>query len=523
MSLTLVESSVELGHRLRTPLTHIIGYSALLLQGDGTDSATAARLATVNEQADIILERIGHWLTPGSGGDRIANLRADIAAPLTAIIRTVGALAQCAEGPALLDVLRIGRACTELLAFVQLERDAAPASHAARRSASPERSPYRMPTPASRILVVDDNPATLDMLERHLRAYGHSTVAAESGMAGLKALEDERFDLVLLDVIMPVLNGIDVLEQIKATPALAGIPVIMISALDEVESAAQCIEMGAEDYLLKPFDPVLLRARLHSALERKHLEEERLHRTKELETATEDLKRANDDLESFASVASHDLQEPLRTIAGTLELLVLECGGELTEEQRGLLTVAMDGSARMSRLISDLLEYSVSGGMEADLEHVDCEVALLEAITNLKESIRDSGAQIDHGALPLIMAHSGGLVRLLQNLVGNAIKYRSEERLEVGITAEREGADWVVSVKDNGIGIVEQHRRRIFQPFRRLHGQERPGTGLGLAICERIVRQAGGRIWVDSQPGEGSTFHFSARAAVACRPERGPC
>lgn len=502
-----------------------------MLEGSDTDPATAVRLGNLTAQAETILERIAHWLSPGSHAaaaeaavaDRIAGLRVQMGPPLMVIIRTVGALTQYAEGSELLDVLRIGRACTELLAFVQQaglhqpggSQRAAPAD---KTTSLPPVALEASPGPApARLLVIDDNAANLDMLSRQLESYGYGAVCVESGVAGIQALLEKQFDLVLLDVLMPDLDGVGVLQQMKAHAVMSGIPVIMISALDEVDRAAQCVELGAEDYLLKPFDPVLLRARLHSALERRRLEEERLHRTQELEKATEDLTRANEDLQSFASVASHDLQEPLRTITTTLQLFSLLSGDALTEEQRELSTLAVEGAARMSRLISDLLAFSFSGNADAEPQPVDCEAALLEAINNLRTAIKDSGAQITHGTLPVVPARSGGLVQLFQNLVANAINYRSEARPVIRITAEREGAEWVISVEDNGIGIDEKFRHRIFQPFGRLHGQERPGTGLGLAICERVVRRAGGRIWVDSELGRGSAFHFT----LPCGPASG--
>jgi two-component system sensor histidine kinase/response regulator len=514
LSPAVEESSAGLGHRLRTPLTHIIGYSALLIEADSSSPEAVARLETVNAQAEIILRRIEHWLAPsadgGGSGERIAALRAGMAEPLSVIVRNVGTLLGESDGPAQLDVLRIARACTELVAFTQQETGTLRPASATRPVTTPRAISAPMPANPPRILVVDDNPGNRDMLDRQLGRYGYSTVCVETGAACLDALRQERIDLVLLDVMMPGVSGVELLEQIKQQSLLASIPVIMISALDEVESAAQCIELGAEDYLLKPFDPVLLRARLHSALERKRLQEEQRERTRELEKATEDLQRANDDLQSFASVASHDLQEPLRTITTTLQLFALQSGENLTSQQRDLVSMAVEGGKRMSRLISGLLAYSLSGSTEMNLGEVDCEAALLEAITNLREAIRDSGAQITHGALPVVMAHPGCLVQLFQNLVGNAIKYRSDAKPEIRITAEREGSEWVVSVEDNGIGIEEQYRRKIFQPFGRLHGHDRPGTGLGLAICERILRKSGGRIWVDSEPGAGSVFHFTA-------------
>ncbi|MES1258107.1 MAG: response regulator, partial [Acidobacteriota bacterium] len=485
-----------LGHKLRTPLTHIIGYSGLLLENEDVSPETRQSVQSVHSQADVILARIEHWLAPqreGASDEKVAALQADIAEPLHLIIGNVGGLVQRLSGAALLDALRIARACTELLTFVQQEGaiavparlgSALPPPDAAAKPGHDSGKENASPEPA-RVLVIDDNAGNRDMLSRQLVHYGHQAVCAESGAEGLAALQEKRFELVLLDVMMPVLSGVEVLRQIRAMPLLAGLPVIMISALDEVESAARCIEMGADEYLVKPFDPVLLRARLHSALERKRLQEEQRERTRELEQATQDLQRANEDLQSFASAASHDLQEPLRTVSTTLEYFNLQWGGDLTGEQRELFRLAVDGARRMSHLISDLLAYSMAGGEDEELEPVACETALLEALTNLRQSIRESGARITHSDLPVVMAKPGHLVQLFQNLVGNAIKYRGEERPDIRIRASSEGTEWIVSVRDNGIGIEEKYQRRIFQPFGRLHGSDRPGSGLGLAICER--------------------------------------
>lgn len=517
-SVAVDDSLSGLGHRLRTALTHIIGYSGLLLEHEEADAETVVQLQGVHDRAAIILSKIEHWLSPqleGAPAQRISTLRDEIAEPLDVIISTVGALAQRLKGAELLDVLRIARACTELLTFVQHEGTMPGQVRPAPLPTIPESVKGRIISAPARLLVIDDNPANRDMLNRQLVHSGHKAVCVESGAEGLRLLQDERFDLVLLDVMMPGVSGVDVLQQIRNMPLLAGVPVIMISALDEVESAARCIELGAEDYLVKPFDPVLLNARLHSALERKRLQEEQRERTRQLERATQDLKRANEDLQAFASAASHDLQEPLRTVSTTLELFSLQWGTELSEEQREMFRLAVDGAGRMSQLISDLLAYSMAGGGEEELEPVACETALLEAVNNLRQSIRESGARITHAELPEVLAKPARLVQLFQNLVGNAIKYRGEARPDIHVGAWREGSEWILSVRDNGIGIDEKYQRRIFQPFGRLHGSNLPGTGLGLAICERIVRKAGGRLWVESKPGSGSTFYFTARCAVS--------
>ena len=267
----------------------------------------------------------------------------------------------------------------------------------------------------SRLLVVDDDAANCDVLHRQLARNGHTVTCVSRARAALDTLREEKFDLVLLDVIMPGMNGFDVLQEIKGDPALSNIPVIMMSALDELESAAHCIQMGAEDYLLKPFDAVLLRARLHSALERRRFHQAEKEHTEELERASLNLKRANEDLHRFAFAASHDLQEPLRTVITTLQMLSQDLAGDTFREQRGLMGLAVDASQRMSALISDLLEYSVASAQDRVREVTSSEDALQGALTNLRQSIEETGAAITHDPLPEILFDRAHLGQLFQN------------------------------------------------------------------------------------------------------------
>jgi two-component system sensor histidine kinase/response regulator len=505
----------NLRHRLRTPLNHVIGYSDLLLEdSDLNDESARHELKVVRDNAQLILNLIQQWLAPGgelTAAEKIDRLRYEILAPLDLIIGSVGSLTQRLRGESLLDVLRINVASMDLLSF----------THGNDAIGKPRLSPVKAPdfTPVipaeipSRILVVDDDEANCDVLSRQLLRYGHVVKCLESGKEALEELVSTPFELVLLDVMMPGMTGFEVLQQMKADAELCSIPVIMMSALDELESAAHCIQMGAEDYLLKPFDPVLLRARLHSALERKRLHQAEKERTGELEEVTRNLKRANEDLHRFAFAASHDLQEPLRTVTTTLQLLSLQFENELEAEQKQLLGMAVDASRRMSQLIADLLDYSLASSQDRVPETVEGETALEDAVTNLRQSIEDSGATVTRDALPVVLFDRAQMGQLFQNLIGNAIKYKSARRPEIHVTARRDKEQWVISVRDNGMGIPAEFRRTIFEPFRRLHGRNLPGTGLGLAICERIVDGFGGRIWVDSVPGEGSVFSFIVRAA----------
>ena len=517
------ESLADLRHRLRTPLNHIIGYSELLLGELAEQPEAAGELRKVCDSAQTVLGHVRQGLAPGGGGsanEKTEKLRTTIEAPVSAIVATVGLLAGQLRGTALLDILRINVACMTLLAFAHGEEDPRGPSDARVSVPKPLQNALYDGTPvtpagisSSRILAVDDDGSNRDMLSRQLKRYGHAVATVGSGEAALSALREQDFDLVLLDVMMPGMSGVEVLREIKSDTRFADVPVIMISALDELEGAARCIEMGAEDYLLKPVDPVLLRARVHSALERKRLHETEKERTRELEQASQDLKRANEDLHSFAFAASHDLQEPLRTVTTTLQLLHRHLEAQLPEEQLELIQLAVNGAMRMKNLISDLLSYSMASSQDRVLENVVLESALEEATINLRQAIGESAATVTGSNLPTVMGDRAQLVQLLQNLVGNAIKYRSGRRPEVHVSGKKQADRWIISVADNGMGIEEQYQRTIFQPFRRLHGNNLPGTGLGLAICERIVEGMGGRIWVESQAGAGSTFRFTVAAA----------
>jgi len=230
----------------------------------------------------------------------------------------------------------------------------------------------------------------------------------------------------------------------------------------------------------------------------------------ERKRVAEDLARSNQDLEQFAYVASHDLQEPLRIVSGYLQLLDRRYKGRLDAEADEFINFAVDGAARMQVLIQDLLAYSRVGTQGRQFAPVACESALKRALANLATSIADTGAAVTHDPLPTVLADGTQIVQLFQNLVGNAIKFRSAEPPRIHIGACSQDGEPVFSVRDNGIGIDPKYADRIFALFQRLHTREKyPGTGIGLSICKRIVERHGGRLWVESQPGKGSTFYFT--------------
>jgi light-regulated signal transduction histidine kinase (bacteriophytochrome) len=237
---------------------------------------------------------------------------------------------------------------------------------------------------------------------------------------------------------------------------------------------------------------------------------EQKENSKRLAEKVIELRHSNEALEQFAHIASHDLQEPLRMVASYVQLLAKRYSGKLDADADEFIAYAVDGTRRMKRLIEDLLVYSRAGKGSPALEEFSSEKALREALTNLAVRIQESGAEVTCDALPVVKAVQLQMVQLFQNLVGNAIKYRGERSPKIHVSAAPLGGEWIFSVADNGIGIDPRHFDRIFEIFQRLHGnQEYEGTGIGLAICKRILQQLGGRIWVESEPGRGSVFHFT--------------
>ncbi|HEY4764655.1 MAG TPA: PAS domain S-box protein [Candidatus Sulfotelmatobacter sp.] len=224
-----------------------------------------------------------------------------------------------------------------------------------------------------------------------------------------------------------------------------------------------------------------------------------------------ELKHSNDELQQFAYVSSHDLQEPLRMVASYTQLLAKRYKGRLDSDADEFIAFAVDGCNRMQGLIRDLLAYSRAGTNGKAFCEVSAEDALQGALTNLRIAIEQSGAVVSHDSLPAIMTDETQLTQVFQNLVGNAIKYRSAEGPRVHVSAAKKGDnEWIFSVRDNGLGIEPQYFERIFIIFQRLHGRDEfEGTGIGLAICKKVLERLGGRIWVESQPEKGSTFYFA--------------
>ena len=615
----------SLRHRLLTPLNHIVGYSEMLLEDAPQSGYSSAgqHLKRIRETARELTRLIQTELVPRQGkpAERIlAEMRSDIAAPLHTILQTVGSITSDSSAyPADEDVMKIGRAAAELLGMIHARAPypgptpVAPFGRSRRSAPAPKTQP-------GRILIVDDNKSNRELLARRLKRQGHHVTEASSGAEALELLVETPQDVVILDVLMPRLDGFQVLERIKADPALTEIPVIVVSALDEVPGVVRSIEMGAEDYLFKPIDPVLLAARIASSLEKKRLHdlerrraadleeayqriqlsEERLRlalkadrariwewdlasdrvlaekeRTFEESLATvhaddrervrerlfravenrgdfheemrllrrdgsstwveslamlhfdsdgrparmigltrdisrrkqteDDLRRSNQEFQRFALAASHDLQEPLRAVSTDLASLARRLSGD---EARAV-AAAVDSLGRMSKLIGDLLDYSQMSPAPVRKQPVSAEAVLALVLADLRVPIESSGALITHDKLPAVRADFMLLHRVFQNLISNAIKYRGKDAPRIHVAARGDASQWTFSVADNGIGIDPKYGASIFGVFRRLHSRGVPGSGLGLAISKRIVERLGGKIWMESAPGQGSTFYFT--------------
>ncbi|MGH9388560.1 MAG: sensor histidine kinase, partial [Vicinamibacteria bacterium] len=245
---------------------------------------------------------------------------------------------------------------------------------------------------------------------------------------------------------------------------------------------------------------------------------ERKHAEKILRERAEELARSNEDLERYAYVASHDLQEPLRMVSSFVQLLEKKYAEQLDEPAQQYIASAVQGAKRMHRLIKDLLAYSRAGRPGRPFEPVSCQEAVRAALSTLEMAVREGGAEVTVDRLPVVQGDRAQLEQLFQNLIGNAVKFHGENPPRVRIAARVDGADWLLSVSDNGIGIEAEYTDKIFAMFRRLHGgSDYPGTGIGLAICKRIVQRHGGRIWVESKPGEGSIFYFTIPRSEAAR------
>lgn len=356
-----------------------------------------------------------------------------------------------------------------------------------------------------RILLIDDDEDSYVLtreLLRQIDPHGYELHWAETYEAGLREIQQATHDVYLVDYRLGARDGLELLRE-----ALAGgchAPIIMLTGQGDQEVDREAMQTGAMDYLVKDELAVgPLERSIRHALERQRL-------LNALKQAAENLERSNAELEQFAYVASHDLQAPLRQVQSYCELLQLQSRGQLDAEASEYVGYIMQSAAGMQRLIQDLLRVARVGKQGKPFQPTDCTTVLDEVLKNLEPAIREHHAVVTREPLPTVLADRTQLLQLFQNLIGNALHYRAAQPPRIQVSAERHAGEWLFSVRDNGLGIAPEHHREVFIMFKRLHtSEERSGTGIGLAICQRIVERHGGRIWVESELGQGSTFLFT--------------
>ncbi|MFZ2411535.1 MAG: ATP-binding protein [Candidatus Methanoperedens sp.] len=396
-----------------------------------------------------------------------------------------------------------------------------------------------------KILVVDDNQNDRMMLREMLAAKNYEVTEACNGIEALESVAAEMPALIISDIMMPGMDGFTLLRELKKNDITKDIPVVFYSAHFESEMDRElAVKLGASRFIVKPtkltdlmqeieavireyeagkmkLGESLIKTeeeylkqyseRIVSKLEEKivQLEREIAERRRaedELKKTLTALARSSAELEQFVHLGSRDLQQPLKTVLGNLELICQRNYGKFDKEDGELFAHTLETVARMQKRNNDLIAYSRVG---THFETADCNVMLNGALLNLKTAIKKSGAVVTHDELPVVTADKQQLVQLFHNLVDNPIRFKSDEQPRIHIAAVQDGNEWLFSVRDNGIGIDPKFHDSIFLISQRIYGKESESTGLGLAICKKIVERHGGRIWVESKPGEGSTFYFT--------------
>ncbi|MGA9040109.1 MAG: ATP-binding protein [Terriglobales bacterium] len=363
-----------------------------------------------------------------------------------------------------------------------------------------------------RVLLVEDDAADRDLILREL-GKGEFEIVCEVVQTADEFRRRVRTncpDVVLSDYNLGQWRGTEALEILREEGL--DIPLILVSgALGDV-TAVECIKQGVTDYVLKD-SLARLSVALRGALKDKKAREDRQRAQESLAQKVEELASSNRDLEQFAYVASHDLQEPLRMVAAYTQLLADRYRGKLDDQADKYINYAVDGAARMQSLIHDLLALSRVGRQETELKNTNCNEVVTQAVKDLQASILESGAVINVGSLPWLKANETQLKQVFQNLIGNAIKFRGSRSPVIDIAAQRQGANWIFSIADNGIGISPEHAENVFIIFNRLHTRtEYPGNGIGLAICKKIVERQGGKIEALPRDGGGTIFRLTLPA-----------
>lgn len=360
------------------------------------------------------------------------------------------------------------------------------------------------------ILVVDDTPDNLRLLSAILTRRNYEVRKALNSQQALTSVKADAPDLILLDIKMPEVNGYEVCAALKQDPNTQDIPVIFISALDDALDKVRAFEVGGTDYITKPFQEAEVLVRIDNQLKIQDLQ-------RQLKAQNQELSRSNQELDQFAHIVSHDLQQPLQSIMGYAKILTLQCP-ELTQPPaKDHIDSILKAGDRMQKLVQNILNYAQVNQGQGHFTTVALDGVMEQVVSNLTDAIQACQAHITYSTLPPVHGDEIRLVQLFQNLVSNAIKFTDPKTPpQVTITAAAVDPDhWHLAIQDNGIGIAAADLHRVFDSFQRLHDNDTyPGNGIGLATCKKIVENHGGQIWVESQPGQGTTFYLSLPPAM---------
>jgi signal transduction histidine kinase len=369
-------------------------------------------------------------------------------------------------------------------------------------------------THSATILIVDDTPINLRVIVESLEGQGYQIVVATRGEEALKRADYVQPDLILLDVMMPDLNGFEICRRLKAQPGTRDIPVIFMTSLASVDDKVTGFSVGALDYVTKPLHVEEVRARIDTHLRLRAMQ-------KEMEKQAAQLTAANEELEAFAYSVSHDLRAPLRAINGFAQILEERCGASLPPEGLDCLQKVQFASMRMDALIQDLLTYARTGRGAVRAIPVPLLPLIQEIECTLGDRLATAKARFEVSQpLATPLGDPTLIQQILLNLVDNALKYRRRDVTpELKLSATAVGEHVVIRVADNGIGMPPEYQQKIFQVFQRLHHEhEYPGTGIGLAIVAKAARAMGGDVTVESAPDQGSTFSVQLPAAPVTEP-----
>lgn len=354
-----------------------------------------------------------------------------------------------------------------------------------------------------KILLVDDRPENLRVLEAVLAEPERELYSARSGKDALALAGQHEFAVILLDVQMPIMDGYETAQQLRAGGRNGAAPIIFVTAGDRDERAFRGYDVGAVDVIYKPINSHVLRSKVNVFIEL-------FRRAEEIRALHDALEQKVEELENLNRTLSHDLRAPLRSIHGFAEILATDYTGRLDAQADSHIQRILRGSRRMEQMLEDLFRLLQLGALGEPTSDVDSGAVLRGVLEDLGADIAAAGAAVTIATeLPTVRAHAGLLAQIFQNLVGNALKFRRAEPPRIDIRAERLEREWRFAVADNGVGIAPEKREKVFGIFQRLVGASVPGSGVGLALVKKAVERHGGRIWVDSEPGAGSTFRFT--------------